>query len=96
MVQRIGGVRRKTRYKLKKSRKLKGKLSLGKYLEEYKPGDKVMLRADPIVQEGMFHPKFIGKTGTISKKTGSCYEIIIKDFRKEKKLIVHPVHMKRC
>ena len=60
MVQRIGGIRRKTRYKLKKTRKLKGKLSLGKYLEEYNPGDKVMLRADPTVQEGMMNPKFRG------------------------------------
>ena len=96
MVQRRGGSRRKTRYKLKKSKKLKGKLSLRRYLEEYKPGEKVVLKADPIVQEGLFHPRFMGKTAIISNKIGSCYEVVIKDFKKEKKLIVHPVHMKRC
>ena len=96
MVQRIGGSRRKTRYELKKPKKLKGKLSLRRYLEEYKPGERVILKPDPFVQKGMFHPRFGGKTGVVSKKTGSCYEVVIKNFKKEKKLIVHPVHMKRC
>ena len=96
MVQRIGGSRRKTRYKLKKPGRYKGKLRLRRYLEEYKPGDKVILKIDSISQKGVFHPRFIGKTGVISKKTGSCYEVITKDANKEKKLIVHPMHMKRC
>lgn len=96
MVQRRGGSRRKTRHKLKKSKKLKGKLSLRRYLEEYKPGEKVVLKADPIVQKGLFHPRFMGKTAVVSSKIGSCYEVVIKDFKKEKKLIVHPIHMKRC
>ena len=96
MVQRIGGTRRKTRHKLKKSRKLKGKLSLRKYLEEYKPGDKVILKADPTAKKGLFHPRFVGRTAVVSKKKGSCYEVVIKDFKKEKKIMTHPVHMKRC
>ncbi|KYK25608.1 hypothetical protein AYK26_05710 [Euryarchaeota archaeon SM23-78] len=96
MVQRIGGSRRKTRHKLKRAKRIKGKLSLRKYLEEYKPGERVVLKADSIVQKGLFHPKFIGKTGVVSKKLGSCYEVVIKEFRKHKKIVVHPVHMKRC
>lgn len=96
MVQRRGGARRKTRHKLKKKKKDKGKLSIKKYMAEYKPGEKVILKPDPFVQQGLFHPRFGGKIGVVNKKTGSCYEVIIKDFKKEKKLIVHPVHMKRC
>jgi len=96
MVQRIGGSRRKTRHKLKRPKKLKGKLSLRKYMAEYKPGDRVVLKPDPIVQEGLFHPRFGGKIGIVFKKTNSCYEVVIKDFKKKKKLIVHPIHMERC
>lgn len=96
MVQRIGGSRRKTRHKMKRPKRLKGKLSHKKYLEEYKPGNKVALKADSIVQKGSFHPKFTGKTAVVIKKIGSCYEVAIKDFKKQKKLIVHPIHMKRC
>ncbi|MBW2990984.1 50S ribosomal protein L21e [Candidatus Woesearchaeota archaeon] len=95
MVQRIGGSRRKARYKLKKKKKHKGKLSLKKYLEEYKTGERIVLKPDPFVQKGIFHLRFAGKAGVVKKKTGTCYEVVIKDFKKEKKLIVHPVHMKK-
>jgi large subunit ribosomal protein L21e len=96
MVQRIGGFRRKTRYKLKRDKRQRGKLNLRRYLEEYKPGEKVLLKPDSIVQKGMFNPRFIGRVGVISKKQGACYEVIIFDGKKEKKLISHPIHMTRC
>ena len=96
MTQRRGGSRRKSRYKTKKERKDKGKLSIRKYLTEYKPGEKIVLKPDPFVQKGVFHLRFTGKSGVVQKKTGTCYEVVIKDFKKEKTLIVHPVHMKRC
>ena len=35
------------------------------------------------------------KTGIVKGKKGSCYEINIKDGKKEKILIIHPVHLKR-
>jgi len=96
MVKRTGGYRRKSRYKLQRDPRQKGKLSLKKYLEEYKPGEKVLLKPDSIVQKGMFDPKFIGRTGVISKKQGACYVVVIKEQTKVKKLIVHPIHMVRC
>ena len=96
MVKRIGGFRRRTRYKLQKPKNMKGKLSLRKYLAEYKLGEEVILDAEPMVQSGMFFPNYQGKRGVVSKKTGSCYEVLIKDGKKEKKLVVHPIHLKRC
>ena len=96
MVQRIGGSRRKTRYKLQRNPRQKGKLSLKSYLTEFKPGDRVLLKPDSIYQKGMFNFKFVGKVGLIGKKVGGCYEVSIKEKSKEKTLIVHPIHMKRC
>ena len=96
MATRTGGFRRKTRFKLQKHISNKGKVSLKSYLQTFEKGDRVVLKAEPAVQKGMFFPRFNGKAGTISKKLGSCYEVAIKDGNKAKPLVVHPVHLKRA
>ena len=95
MAKRIGRFRRKTRHKLKKSIKEKGKISISNYLHEFKPGDRIILKAEPAVQKGMYFPRFHGKTGIIQEKQGNCYKVLIKDINKEKTIIVHPVHLKQ-
>ena len=95
MVQRIGTSRRKTRQKFKKTRGLAGKISISKFLQKFKQGEKVCLKAEPAVQKGLYFPRFHGKVGIIKDKKGECYEIFIKDGNKEKMIIVHPVHLKR-
>ncbi|MBD3259055.1 50S ribosomal protein L21e [Candidatus Woesearchaeota archaeon] len=95
MVTRIGGYRRKTRYKFKKKRKFKGKLSLKRFLQAFKNGNKVVLNFDSAYQGGMYHHRFHGKTGTIDGKIGRCYNVKIRDGKKEKTLIVHPVHLRK-
>ena len=95
MAQRIGRFRRKTRSKLKKGIKEKGKISISNYLNDFKENDRVLLKAEPAVQDGMYFPRFHGKTGIIVGKEGSCYKILIKDFKKEKIVVVHPVHLRK-
>ena len=95
MVTRVGGQRRKTRAKFSKTRRARGKMSLTAYFQEFEEGDKVALKAEPAVQSGLYFPKFHGKIGTVAKKLGTCYEVALNDHGKEKKLIVHPVHLKR-
>lgn len=92
---RLGGIRRKKSALLTKSSRKKGKISHRDYLAEFKEGDKVALRYEPAVFEGTYCPRFVGKSGVVSSKKGSCYEIKIKDFNKPKTLIVHPVHLKK-
>ena len=96
MAQRIGGFRRKTRGKLRKRVKTRGELSIRKYLQSFNIGDKVNLKAEPAVQKGMYFPRFHGKTGVIHGKQGGCYTVIVRDGRKEKRLIIHPVHLERA
>ena len=95
MVSRIGGFRRKSRKKLKKSQSQKGKISLRAYLQEFKEGDKVVLKAEPAVQKGMYFPRFHGRAGIVQAKKGKCYQVLIKDINKEKVINVHPVHLKK-
>ena len=96
MSKRIGGFRRKTRNKLKKSLRDKGKININKYFQEFKIGEKVVLKAEPAIQKGMYFPRFHSKTGLVKGKKGSCYEIIIKDGGKAKMLIVHPIHLQKA
>lgn len=95
MVKRIGGIRRKTRHKLRKEKRSRGKISLFNYFQSFNAGDKVSLYAESAVQKGMYHPRFMGKSGVIRSRRGNCYEVLISDGSKEKTLIVHPVHLKR-
>ncbi len=95
MATRIGTARRKTRHKLSKPRSEKGKLSLRKYFQEFKEGDRVTLLAEPAVQKGMYYPRFHNCVGTVKKRRGFCYELTIKDMNKEKTVIVHPVHLRK-
>ncbi len=95
MVQRIGGMRRKTRYKLRKNYREKGKLCIRRYMQNFAEGEKVCLDADSSLQKGMYPPKFHGKMGTVLKKKGRCYEVSIKDGGLFKCLIVHPAHLRK-
>ncbi len=95
MVKRIGTFGSKTRHKLQKSRREKGKIPLSRYFQQFAVGDRVTLKVEPAVQRGMYFPRFHGKVGTVHQKRGACYEVKIKDFNKQKTVIVHPVHLTR-
>jgi large subunit ribosomal protein L21e len=93
--KRIGGYRRRTRYKLRKNVKERGKLSLRRYFQSYAEGDKVKLSMDSSIHKGVFHPRYNGKVGIVIGKEGECYNILIKDINKEKVVLVHPIHMRK-
>ena len=94
MATRIGGSRRKSRYKLKKGRRAKGKISISRFMQTFKAGQRVHLIIEPSVHKGEYHTRFIGRTGIVQGIRGKCYEVVINDKGKEKMLIVHPVHLK--
>ena len=90
----MGGSKRKARYKLKKGRRTKGKVSVSRFMQTFKTGQMVHLSIEPSVHKGDYHTRFIGRTGVVNGVRGKCYEVIINDGGKEKMLIVHPVHLK--
>lgn len=95
MAQRIGGTRRKSRSKLRKHIRAKGKISLRRFFQELNGGDKVVLNLNSSFNGGIYHLRHHGKIGTVLGRNGSCYQIQIKDINKMKTLIVHPVHLKK-
>jgi len=95
MVTRIGGQRRKTRSLMKKAKRQRGKVSLRRYLQEFEQGVRVALKAEPSVSKGTYFRRFHGEVGVVSKRLGTCYEVLIKDGGKVKQIIVHPVHLRR-
>ena len=96
MAKRIGTSRTKTRSKYKKHLRDKGKISISRYFQTFKIGERVSLGVEPAIQKGLYHPKFYGKPGVVKGKKGRCYEIEIDDFGKQKLLIVHPIHLKKA
>ena len=94
-MKRVGGFRRRTRHMFQKKLRQKGKISLQKYFQEFKVGDKVLLAAEPAVQKGLYFHRFHSRVGTVEGKRGHCYQVRIKDLGKQKTLLVHPVHLKR-
>ena len=95
MATRIGGLRRKSRHKMSKNYKTKGKITPTKYLQTFENGEKVVLKAEPAIQKGLYELRFHGKIGEVIGQKGKCYIVKIKDGGKEKTLIVHPVHLKK-
>ena len=94
MVARKGkGSRRKTRHKLSKHVRERGKIKIRKWLQTFNPGDYVHIKIDPSVHIGKPHPRFHGRTGVVVKQRGRCYEILVTDGDKEKLIIAHPVHL---
>ena len=96
MVDRVGGMRRNTRHKMRKHVREQGKISLRKFLQSFNVGDTVKLNAEPAYQRGMYFPRFYGLVGKVSKKVGNCYEVKINDLGKAKIVVVHPVHLMRA
>ncbi len=92
---RIGGSRRKRSGIFTKSSRLKGKLSHNTYLQEFKNGEKVTLKLEPAVQKATYLPRFHGKTGTVTKRIGNCYQVVISDGDKQKFITTHPIHLKK-
>ena len=96
MVDRVGGFRRKTRQKMRKHVRSRGKISINKFLQQFDLNEKVLLGAEPAYQKGMYHPRFYGRVGVVTKQVGTCYEVKINDNGKFKTVVAHPVHLAKA
>jgi len=95
MVTRMGGLRRKSRSKLRKNIREQGKISVTRYLQEFNIGDKVYLKAEPSVHKGMYNLRYHGRSAVVKGKQGKCFIVELKDDTKIKHFIVRPIHLKK-
>lgn len=72
----------------------RGKLKLSNYFQEFKDGDRVT-----VIRELSVNPKFPkqiqGRSGIVAGKRGNSYIIKMKDIKKDKVYIIHPLHLRK-
>jgi len=95
MATRVGGNRRKTRHIFQNNVREKGKISIRRYLQTLENGERVVLKAQPAVQGGLYFRRFHGKSGIVKGTQGKCYKVEVKDHSATKIIVVHPVHLKK-
>lgn len=88
------GPRKGTRNKLKNDPRERGTSPPQQSVQQFETGQKVHLRIDPSVNDGRFHPRFNGHTGTVVGTQGKAYQVEIEDQGKEKTLIATPAHLR--
>ncbi|MDP2628692.1 MAG: 50S ribosomal protein L21e [Nanoarchaeota archaeon] len=72
----------------------RGKLQLSKYFQEFKEGASVAVIREPSVNFS-FPRTLQGMTGVVESKRGGAYLVKINTQGKEKKFLIHPIHLKK-
>ncbi|MDP8023145.1 MAG: 50S ribosomal protein L21 [Nitrososphaeria archaeon] len=83
------GYRRKTRKLLT----LESKRGLSYLLNEFKPGDKVVIKIDPSQPKGMPHRRFHGRVGTVVEVRKRSLVVEVQVGNKKKLLYTRPDHV---
>ncbi len=89
------GPQQGTRHKLQNDPRDQGTSPPQQAVEQFEDGDTVHLKIDPSVQEGRFHPRFNGQTGTVVGEQGQAYKVEITDGNVTKTLITKPAHLSK-
>ncbi|WP_335998651.1 50S ribosomal protein L21e [Halorientalis halophila] len=87
------GPLKNTRNKLSNDPRDRGTSPPQRSVQQFEDGQSVHLKIDPSVDDGRFHPRFNGLTGTIAGKQGEAYKVLVDDQGKEKTLITKPAHI---
>lgn len=72
----------------------KGKISLKRFFQKFKPGDYVAVVRELSIKFG-YAAKLQGRTGKVIEKRGNAYEIEINDLDKPKRYLIKPIHLKK-
>lgn len=87
------GMRKKSRDKLSRTVRAKGKSSVVRAIQEFETGAMVHVLIDPSIHKGMPHPRFHGKTGEVVGKRGRAFVLRVTDGNATKTLITLPEHL---
>ena len=72
----------------------RGKIRLGMYFQELKPGEKVAIVREPSLQP-RFPMRIQGRTGVIEGKRGRSFIVKVQEYNQEKRFIIAALHLKR-
>ena len=91
-----GGQRSRTRQKLRKKKRERGKVNINKILSRFKNGDRVRIIQEPAVQGGMPHPRFKNLVGDVVGKQGDAYMVEISDLGRKKTVVSYAIHLRKA
>lgn len=77
-----------------KSKRQKGKISLSRYFQELKVGDRVAVIKDKSLKSS-FPDRIQGDTGIVEAIRGKAYIVKLMDFNEEKRYIIQAAHLKK-
>ena len=86
-------MRKKSRDKLSRTVRARGKSSVVRAIQEFDAGAKVHVIIDPSIHKGMPHPRFHGKTGEVIGTRGRAFVLRVTDGDATKTLITLPEHL---
>ena len=86
------GPRSRTRRKLAAAKRSKFKVE--PFLQEFREGERVVIKQDPSSHSGMPDMRFKGKVCTVRSRRGSAYVLILKAGKNEREIIAGPEHLK--
>ena len=78
----------------RKSQREKGKISLSRYFQVFKPGDSVAVVRELSMPIG-YSKRVQGRTGKVIGKRGNAYHVKIYDLDKKKDYFIKPIHLKK-
>ena len=87
------GMRKKSRGKMNRTIRSKGKSSVVRAIQEFETGTMVHVIIDPSIHKGMPHPRFHGKTGEVVGTRGRAFVLKVNDGNASKTLITLPEHL---
>jgi large subunit ribosomal protein L21e len=94
MAVRSKGLRSKSRNKLTKKPRERGRPPVTHTLREFPPGTRVAVKINPSVLKGMPHIRFQGLTGVVIGRQGNAFRVQVNDKKKAKELVVRPEHLR--
>lgn len=94
MVVRSKGFRSKTRHKLQKRHREKGRPPVTHSLRKFEENAKVAIVINPSIHKGMPHPRFQGLTGVVKERRGDAYLIEVRTGGLYKIVIARPEHLR--
>tara|TARA_Y100000588_G_scaffold128856_1_gene141145 strand:- start:10967 stop:11260 length:294 start_codon:yes stop_codon:yes gene_type:complete len=94
MVTRTKGSRQGTRSILRKGKRDRRRLFIGRSMHPYQEGEKVAIVLDAAQQKGMPHRRFQGRTGIIEGSQGRAYVVRVADGNMMKTVVARPEHLR--
>lgn len=94
VAKRSKGYRSKTRGKFSKSVRDRGLPPVSRFIQDFKPGDRVAIVIEPGIPKGQPHSRYHGRTGLIAERRGRAYVVEVRDGGAIKKIISRPEHLR--